>query len=576
MRRPLLFLCSLVLLGALAATSGQDVRSANAAGSPGVRTTLRRTIVGGEGRRELQYGPGSPRVTRRLRWTGPGGRIRPLAAFKHLSDIHVLDEESPARVEFFDECSTPFTGAYRPQDALTTQIGNSMLKRLRRIRRGPVTGRRLQFAISTGDNVDNNQLNELRWFIRLLDGRRVHPNSGDPDQGGKRYHGYSREHFDGALSKENLRRAQKAFDSIGTRIPWYAVLGNHDGLAQGNAPSNPTFEAVATGGIKPFTSIDAFADCPDGPEDSDGIQSAFENLVNTRGEPVPPDQSRHFLSHQELVKEFFNSPRRPKGHGLANAPKDPVHDSRAGYYSFRISKRVRGISLDTISYDGGPNGHIPDPQFQWLERRLQRFSKRYYEGGELKKNRDGRNKLVMIFSHHSSTTLNNPGANPEGFPYHCFRETDQPECADGEGLKTLLQRFPNVIAWVNGHEHNNEVRRFPAHGLEASRAFWEINTAAHIDWPQQSRLVEVGWKPGRTRKAADSVIIYGTTVDHAAPLKPNRKKQTRVEYLASLGRVEAYVDACKREGQAECDAAGTKRDRNVKLVQKAPFNLGRR
>ena len=563
-----------VLLIALVASSGGGPTSARARGGsdPAAGTTLARTIVGGEGPRDLEYGRGRPRLERHLRWKGFGrGDVRPLGAFKHLSDIHVLDEESPARVEFLDGCSTPFTGAYRPHDSLTTQIGNSMLKQLRGVKRGPATGARFRFAVSTGDNIDNNQLNELRWFIRLLDGRRVNPNSG-----GKKYEGYTREHFNGAMSLDNLKLAQKPFDSVGTRLPWYAVLGNHDGLAQGNVVANPSFEAVATGGIKPFTSIDGFADCPNDPNDADAIEDTFQNLLNTNGEPVTADEKRHFLTHEELVGEFFESPKKPEGHGLANAPRDPLHDSRAGYYTFRISKRIRGISLDTISYDNGPSGHIPDAQFQWLERKLKRFSKRYYEGDALEKNPDGRNKLITIFSHHSSTTLNNPGANPEGVPYHCFRETDQPECADGEGLLTLLQRFPNVIAWVNGHEHNNEVRKFPSpEGTDPDRGFWEINTAAHIDWPQQARLIEIGWRPGRKRTAADTVFIYTTTLDHAAPLKPNKSQQSRVKFLAALGRVEAYVDACRREGQANCAAAGTKWDRNVKLIQKAPFDLGR-
>jgi hypothetical protein len=135
-----------------------------------------------------------------------------------------------------------------------------------------------------------------------------------------------------------------------------------------------------------------------------------------------------------------------------------------------------------------------------------------------------------------------------------------------------------VILWVNGHEHNNRVRRLPAApGTDPSRGLWEVNTAAHIDWPQQSRVIEIAWKPGKTRKAADTIFVYGTVVDHGAAPDPNRHKQSLTNYLSSISRTEAYYDACIRNGQADCSAGGRpKKDRNVKLIQKAPFNLGHR
>ncbi|HYP23760.1 MAG TPA: hypothetical protein VEV43_09315, partial [Actinomycetota bacterium] len=274
-----------------------------------------------------------------------------------------------------------------------------------------------------------------------------------------------------------------------------------------------------------------------------------------------------------LVDEFFQSDGKPYGHGLARAPEDPMHDSRAGYYSFPMGPKVRGISLDTISYDGVSEGHIPDPQFKWLRRELRKWSKTYYAGGERRRSRKGRDRLIVVFSHHSSETLRNPGGDAEGHPFHCFRKTDQPECEAGEGLKNLLHRFPNVVAWVNGHEHNNAVRAFPAPGKkDPARGFWEVNTAAHIDWPQQSRLIEIAWKPGRR---ADTVLIYGTVVDHGAAPDPDRGGQSTTAYLSSVSRVEAFYDACTREGQADCAAPGRRKDRNVRLLIKAPFDLGR-
>ncbi|HYO60955.1 MAG TPA: hypothetical protein VEU29_03550 [Actinomycetota bacterium] len=530
-------------------------------------TTLDRTIVS-KGEKDLAFGPGERRVTRTLGWKDPGGRGIPLVGFKQLSDVHVIDEESPARVEWLDGCGTPFNAAYRVQEAMSLQVGDSMLRRLARIRRGPATNVPLSFVVSTGDNIDNNQLNELRQFIRLLDGSWVDPNTGGPG-----YHGYTQEHFAPALPLETLELAQKPFDAVGTKIPWYAVQGNHDGLVQGNAPQNPGFESVAVGGRKAFTPIDGYENCPDDPEDSAQIENLMTNLLNTSSEDVPADAERAFVDHEELVEEFFQSEGRPYGHGLNRAPHDPMHDSRAGYYSFPMGPKVRGISLDTISYNGVSEGHIPDPQFRWLRKELRKWSGVYFVNGKRRVNPKGRDRLVVLFSHHSSPTLRNPGGDAEGEPFHCFRKTDQPECADGEGLKGLLHRFPNAVAWVNGHEHNNAVRAFPAPGdKDPARGFWEVNTASHIDWPQQSRLIEIAWKPGRR---ADTVFIYGTVVDHAAAPDPNEGSQSRVAYLSSVSRVEAHYDACVRDGQANCEAPGRRKDRNVKLVIKAPFDLGR-
>ena len=556
-----------ILAGTLASGLALSASASPVVVPPRPLTTLDRTIVGtDEGR--LAYGPGEAPVVRRLGWRGPDVTGRPLAGFKQLSDVHVIDEESPARVEFLDGCGTPFNAAYRVQEAMSLQVGDSMLRRLAQIHEGPATGIPLSFVVSTGDNIDNNQLNELRWFIDLLDGSNVNPNSGGPG-----YHGYTQEQFAPALPVDLLELAQEPFDAAGTKLPWYAVLGNHDGLVQGNAPQNPSFETVAVGGRKAFVPLDGYDNCPQDPEDSGQLEQLLTNVTNSSSEDVPADGERVFVDHEELVEEFFQTEGRPRGHGLALAPQDPMHDARAGYYSFPVGRKVRGISLDTISYDGVADGHIPDPQFKWLKKELRKWSTRYFAGGKPRRNRKGRDRLIVLFSHHSSPTLRNPGGDAEGQPFHCFRKTDQPECSGGEGLKNLLRRFPNVVAWVNGHEHNNAVRAFPAPGKkDPARGFWELNTAAHIDWPQQSRLVEIAYAPGRAG-SPDTVFVYGTIVDHGAPPEPDRDAQSTVGYLASISRVEAYVDACMREGQAKCEAAGRRKDRNVKLVLKAPFDL---
>ena len=289
-------------------------------------STLTRTIVPKGDKGELKFGPGQRRVRRSLRWPGVKTRVRPLAGFKHVSDIHVLDEESPGRVEFLDACSSAFSGAYRPQESMTTQVGNEMLQRLAKIKRGPATGVPLRFAVSTGDNIDNNQLNELRWFIRLLDGRKVDPNSGND-----KYHGYTKEQTKTSPPLKILKLAQKSFDSVGTKVPWYAVLGNHDGLAQGNVESNPIFNGITTGAQKAFVEIDGYENCPDDPEDLEGLAGAVLDNFASNARAVPGGVDRQFGSHEKIVWQFFKSPTKPKGYRVKRAPRRPLSKRPAGY-----------------------------------------------------------------------------------------------------------------------------------------------------------------------------------------------------------------------------------------------------
>src|SRR5215212_8629739 len=91
-----------------------------------------------------------------------------------LTDFQIADEESPARVEFLDTTQrapglNPFNAAYRPQESLSTQVTEAMVRQARNTT-SPVTGATLDLTILTGDNADSQQYNETRWFIDILDG----------------------------------------------------------------------------------------------------------------------------------------------------------------------------------------------------------------------------------------------------------------------------------------------------------------------------------------------------------------------------------------------------------------------
>ena len=56
----------------------------------------------------------------------------------------------------------------------------SLVERVNALRGAPVTGSPLHFVMTTGDNTDNNAHSELEWFMKVMSGGRITPNTGDP------------------------------------------------------------------------------------------------------------------------------------------------------------------------------------------------------------------------------------------------------------------------------------------------------------------------------------------------------------------------------------------------------------
>src|SRR5512139_59168 len=186
------------LAGAVSLGSTGPLRPAPAWAAPGLvapaGTTLERTLLrgtpGAGGYARVVHGPGEQHTVRTDLGVPAGrkraARRRPLLAFAHLTDVHVVDVQSPMRLEYFDRYDDNAVGpgiassAYRPQEMLTAHIAEAMVRAVNRVGVGPVTGAPLALALQTGDNSDSSQLNETRWNIDLLDGSEVRPDSGDP------------------------------------------------------------------------------------------------------------------------------------------------------------------------------------------------------------------------------------------------------------------------------------------------------------------------------------------------------------------------------------------------------------
>ena len=531
-------------------------------------TTLVETIVrsGGDGYLSLRSGPGWPTLARADLAPAPtsGRRERvALAAFVHLTDVHVIDAQSTGRVEFLDDVSSVFSAAFRPQELLTTQVQSSMVERIRRLRNGPITGRRFDCAVSTGDNIDNQQHNELAWFMRVLDGGSVRPNSGAPtdyegvqltEWGDERYwhpdaprtDRYGRDHgfpeIDGFLAA-----AIRGFDAPGLDIPWYSTYGNHDGLVQGNLARSEAIDQILTGDLKlTGTGRTSFTTLL-------GIITSDASAVRDRvrrgdldARTVTPDPQRRTVTTSEWVEAHLapTDGPGPVGHGYT---RDHL-DGSALFYRFDISSAVVGISLDTGGFN---SGSIGASQLAWLDAQLRSVTSRWYDtdGSEQRSTVDDR--LVVVFSHFPSPTLTG-SVDPT-------RPTERR--VQGPELLATLHRFPNVVAWVNGHTHSNVIEPRPA-PAGRSGGFWEITTASHVDYPEQARVIEV------TDNGDGTVSIFTTMVEHAAPARADHGD------LSALGLASISRELSANNSVDDIDRhVGSITALNCELVLPAPFPL---
>jgi len=480
-----------------------------------------------------------------------------LLAFAQITDVHIIDAQSPARVEYVDRFEDQFgpsdptlnllESSYRPQEILTTQVADSMARKINSIAvAAPATGRPLDFAIQTGDNADNAQLNETRWNIDVLDGGKVLT----PDSGANTtaYEGVTdRKHYDphywhpepGPANKQDLYHTEFGFPDVagliaaairpflaeGLDIPWYSVFGNHDGLVQGNFPRTIPLDAVARGSLK-ITGV------PPGLSQADVIKAfntqdasiLLGSAALKSANHVHRDGQRRVLSRKQIVAEHFKTTGTPVGHGFTATNKL----KGTAYYTFDHGSNVRCIVLDTCNPNGYAEGSIDGPQFNWLKQQLATST----------------DKFVLVFSHHTIATMTN-GLRGTGGDFKIR--------VRGPAVKAELLKYPNVVAWVNGHTHRNTITAHKT--ASGTGGFWEINTASHVDFPQQSRTIEL------VDNGNGTLSIFTTMLDHNGPASNGGDLGDTVA-LSALARELSANDPQERESGKN----GALNDRNVELL----------
>jgi hypothetical protein len=437
-----------LILGAGALITAGCGSSGSSGASP-TGSTIASTWTDPGGTGTLVPGPGQALIARTD--LGPARPvIRVLGTLAHITDAHVLDASSPARVPFLDRLGDPFESTFRPQETLTAQVLAGTTRAVRALAPDAV--------IQGGDLIDNDQHNELGWALRVLRGGLVRPGSGrdgyygvqlasDPDPF------YYRPDLDAPQHPGLLTHAVRPFTTPGITAPVYPVLGDHDVLVAGELVPTTQTRALAVGDqalwelppgltVPPGTQLTS-GGSPDGPP-LPGLVNQF--LTQALAGPkvrVPPDPRRRELSRSEVISHL-----RPG----ASTSLD---------YAVDVGRELRLIVLDLARRAGGSGGLVRPDQPAWVAGQLRQASGRY----------------VIVASHQ-------PLESSEG----------------GESILSLLDSHPDVIAALAGHTHRNSI--------EPRAGYWLINTASLIDYPQQARALRI------LRTAGGGVAIQTWMLDH--------------------------------------------------------------
>ena len=474
--------------------------------APDVQTTRERTILpdpippGAEkifpcelakyeqnGYGKWHYGPGLA-AEKRLDLMPPAydvgsavGAAR-LARFFVITDIHVTDKESPAQLVVFG-----FKGGspevYSGVMLYTPHVLDAAVQTINALHeQDPI-----DFGVSLGDACDNTLYNELRWYIDVLDGKTVSPQSGDRD-----------DPVPGPLNDY-----QDEFQAAGLHkdIPWYQVRGNHDHYWMGAMPVDDRIRAAHLG--DEILNMGDILKDPRG-TDSRGFytgaidgRTPYGDVIGAGPEaafPTPPrvpaaDPDRRVLSRQEWMREFFATSSEPKGHGFTEADVEKVFACYA--VEPKPDEPVKFIALDDTGGDdpgklGCGHAFVDRERYDWLI-------------GELDKGQ-AEDKL-MIIGAHVPIAVEKPGSLGGWSPIACVTE---------EAFLAKLHSYPNLILWIAGHRHVNSITALPSPDpARPELGFWEVETSSLRDFPQQFRTFDI------VHNGDATVSIFATDVDPA-------------------------------------------------------------
>ena len=429
--------------------------------------------------------PGPPRKDLVPAYGGARNVARLLHYFS-MSDIHIADKESPAQANYEGIAAGFGSGrssAYSPIILSTTHVLDAAIQTINALHEMTP----FDFGVSLGDDCNNTQYNELRWFIGIFDGNVIYPSSG-------------------AHAGADTIDYQKPFYAAGLNpaIPWYQVIGNHDQYWMGSQFENEKSRSAHIGGTmldialdsKPdLESTGAYMGAVDGSTPYGDIVGAGPEADFHIAPTVIADANRHTLSSpasttHDWMAEFFHTTSRPVGHGFTHA------NLTSGMACYSVVPKsdvpIKFIMLDdTVKGPDQPNyavGALDDERYSWLVDEL--------NAGQ------ANNQLMVICAH---VPILPQYSLSDTTPYPIWPGS---EYSDESVLNTLHQ-YPNLILWMSGHRHINVVTPQPDPNGDPTLGFWEVETSSLRDFPQQFRTIDI------RRNSDNTVSILITDVDPA-------------------------------------------------------------
>lgn len=412
-----------------------------------------------------------------------------LLHFFAMTDVHVTDKESPAQLIYmtlFDsKIGKQGISLYSGIMLYTTHVLDAAIQTVNAIHKQ----KPIDFGISLGDISNSNQYNELRWYIDILDGKVINPDSGAKD--------------DPVPGPSN--DYQDAYQAAGLdkTIPWYQAIGNHDLYWIGSKPVTSYIRqtlisedilklgnVLLPGGME---QRDYYMGTLDGRTLYGDIYGAGPVASFSTPPNVAADSNRRSLSRSEWMNEFFQTSSTPVGHGFS--PSNIANGF--GCYSFEPKSGipVKVIVLDDTVNETTPGinsnyiygyGTLDRERYDWLVQELQ-------EG-------QANNKL-MIIAAHVPIGVEQPPSPMCWWPGGYITDTV---------LITELHKYPNFVMWIAGHRHLNKITPFKSpDAAHPEFGFWGVETASLREFPQQFRTFEI------VRNADKTISVLATNVDPA-------------------------------------------------------------